>query len=310
MLGNTIAAPPSTRVLVVDDGGSHVDQIKSLFANSRGRYKVSWAFDLADTVQSTYGNEHDVCLLAIADRTPVSDRVTEEHVDFPVILLTDRRTRPEVYEMAARNRLKYLSFDGVRTADLEFAMKRSIHKPLQDLTNDQQSVALDAALDSIAIVDRTGVIIFSNQALADMYGFFNPSDVLNTDIRLLFADEYVNAVGYAAMEAARAEGNWQGEAKGLRQNGSTFHKEVTVQAMDDGGFVFVERDATTTANVRTTRSRASVARALLTVELAGRTHHHAATPRRTGVLTTIGLVHHDRLFQQSRTHSPAERFRV
>ncbi|MCH7801352.1 MAG: PAS domain S-box protein, partial [Chloroflexi bacterium] len=250
MLSRTIAAAPSTRVLVVDDGGNHVDQIKTLFAGSRGRYSVNWAFDLADTVQSTGDNEHDVCLLAIVDRTPMSDCITEERVDFPVILLTDQRTHPDVYEMAAKNRLKYLSFDGVQIADLEFAMKRSIHRPLQELTNNQQSVALNASKDGIAIVDRAGVIAFANQALADMYGFSSPTDVLNTDIRLHFADEYSNAVGYAAMEAARAEGSWQGEAIGLRLDGSTFHKEVTVQAMDDGGFVFVERDTTTTRELR------------------------------------------------------------
>jgi PAS domain S-box-containing protein len=250
MLSNTRVSPPATRVLVVDDGGTHAEQIKTLFANSRGQYRVNWAFDLADTVQSVYDNEHDVCLLAIADRSPVSDCITEERVDFPVILLTDRQTRPEVYELAAMNRFKYLSFDGVQTSDLEHAMKRSIHKPLHELTNDQQSVALEAAKDGIAIVGSTGVVTFANQALANMYGFFSPSDLLNTDIRSLFADEYTDAVGYAAMEAARVEGNWQGEAKGVRQDGSIFHKEVTVQATNDNGYVFIERDATTTHDLR------------------------------------------------------------
>jgi PAS domain S-box-containing protein len=251
MLSNTrVSPPPATRVLVIDDGGSHAEQIKTLFANSRGQYKVDWAFDLADTVQSVHENEHDVCLLAIADRSPVSDCITEERVDFPVILLTDRRTRPEVYELAAMNRFKYLSFDGVQTSDLEHAMKRSIHKPLHELTNDQQSVALDAAKDGIAIVGSGGVVTFANQALANMYGFFSPSDLLNTDIRSLFADEYTDAIGYAAMEAAKIEGNWQGEAKGVRQDGSVFHKEVTVQATNDNGFVFIERDATATHDLR------------------------------------------------------------
>ncbi|MDP6512036.1 MAG: PAS domain S-box protein, partial [SAR202 cluster bacterium] len=250
MIGNTRMAAPATRVLVIDDGGHHADELKTVFSRSRGQYQVSWAFDLADTVQSVYDNEHDVCLLPIDEPTPVTEYVTEERVDFPVILLTTKQSGPEVYEIAFRNRMKYLSIGDLQPSDLEHAMTRSIRKPLQELTNYQQSAALETATDGIAIVNSSSVISFANQSMADIHGYFSPSDLLNTDIRSLYADEYTNAVGYAAMEAARAEGNWQGEATGLRSDGSTFPKEVTVRAMDDNGFVFVERDATATHELR------------------------------------------------------------
>jgi diguanylate cyclase (GGDEF)-like protein/PAS domain S-box-containing protein len=103
--------------------------------------------------------------------------------------------------------------------------------------------ALEALPDGVAVVDRRGVLVFVNGALARLHGYPSCLDLRGRRWGALFTDGEVSRLGQEALPAARSEGAWRGRATGRRRDGHGFPLMLSLAPAGEG-FVLVLRDQT------------------------------------------------------------------
>ena len=106
----------------------------------------------------------------------------------------------------------------------------------------QHRIAMEAAMDGMAILDSAGIYVYLNQAHADLYGYESPEQLIGKSWRMLYHDVELTRFDTAVMPDFQRSGSWRGEAVGVRQNGSPFPQELSLVALPDGGIVCVVRD--------------------------------------------------------------------
>jgi diguanylate cyclase (GGDEF)-like protein/PAS domain S-box-containing protein len=104
--------------------------------------------------------------------------------------------------------------------------------------------ALGASMDGIAILDGAENFAYVNAAHARIYGFPRAEELLGRSWRVLYAPAERERVLADVMPAFWAVGHWRGETTGLRRDGSTFPQEISLVAIEGGGFVYEVRDIT------------------------------------------------------------------
>jgi len=107
-----------------------------------------------------------------------------------------------------------------------------------------RSAAMEQAIDGMAILDENGVYEFVNRAHADVYGYDDPEAFLGETWERCYTDEGAEFIRREALPALAEDGNWRGEAVGLRADGSTFPQELSLTLLDDERMVCVVRDIT------------------------------------------------------------------
>lgn len=100
---------------------------------------------------------------------------------------------------------------------------------------ERRSDAMEAASDGIAIMDREGTYRYVNQALADIYGYDAPEPFVGTTWKVCYGEEELRRFEDEVMPTLFEEGEWRGEARGLRADGSSFPQELTLTTLEEGG---------------------------------------------------------------------------
>jgi diguanylate cyclase (GGDEF)-like protein/PAS domain S-box-containing protein len=113
-----------------------------------------------------------------------------------------------------------------------------------DGTQLMHAQAVGASMDGIAILDGEEKFAYVNPAHARIYGFAKTDDLLGKSWRVLYAPPERERVLADVMPAFWAVGHWRGETTGLRVDGTTFPQEISLVAIEGGGFVCEVRDIT------------------------------------------------------------------
>ncbi len=109
----------------------------------------------------------------------------------------------------------------------------------------QQSLAIHASMDGMAILDAQGNYVLLNEAHALVYGYELPAELIGRSWRVLYGPEEVRRLETEILPRVWIEGRWRGEAEGRRRNGSLFPQEISLTAIPGGGLVCVVRDIST-----------------------------------------------------------------
>jgi PAS domain S-box-containing protein len=107
-----------------------------------------------------------------------------------------------------------------------------------------RSMAMEASIDGMAILDPNGEYTFVNQAHADIYGYDDPDAFLGESWRMCYDEDGLARFEDDTMPTLREEGSWRGETTGKRKNGTTFPQELSLTTTDGGGIICVVRDIT------------------------------------------------------------------
>ncbi len=107
-----------------------------------------------------------------------------------------------------------------------------------------RSSAMEAASDGIAILDDEGTYRYVNQAHARIYGHDAPEALVGRSWTACYDDEQQQRLETEAMPTLWETGHWRGEARGVRDDGSSFPQELTLTVLEDGSIVCVVRDIT------------------------------------------------------------------
>jgi PAS domain S-box-containing protein len=143
-------------------------------------------------------------------------------------------------ELAAANRSLEERVDQ-RTRELK---KEITHRTKIEGVLRQQIAAIETSVDGMAILDGDGSYVFLNLALARLYGFTSPEELVGHQWQEQYDDAEVAMFRREVMPAVAREGQWKGEARGTRHDGSRFPQELSVSPVPGGGLVFVVHDVT------------------------------------------------------------------
>jgi PAS domain S-box-containing protein len=106
------------------------------------------------------------------------------------------------------------------------------------------SLAMEAAVDGISILDAKGEQVYTNSAFARMLAFESPRGLLGKTWREIYDHRDVALLGDQIRKALSQSGKWSGQVSLRRQDGSRIPIEMTITAMPQGGTVCVARDIT------------------------------------------------------------------
>jgi diguanylate cyclase (GGDEF)-like protein/PAS domain S-box-containing protein len=108
----------------------------------------------------------------------------------------------------------------------------------------QQSAAMTASMDGIGILDNRLDFTYVNDALAKLFGYPNPQEIIGRSICDLYEPPEQVRFITSIVPLVQQRGRWRGEASGLRHDGSLFPQEISLTAIEGGGMVAVVRDIT------------------------------------------------------------------
>lgn len=104
-----------------------------------------------------------------------------------------------------------------------------------------KAAIMETALDGLAIFDD-GDLVEVNDAYADIYGYDDPAALIGTAWRTLFVADDVERMRERIRPTLEDRGFWRGDATGVRADGSTFPKELSLTRRENGQVIAVVRD--------------------------------------------------------------------
>ena len=133
--------------------------------------------------------------------------------------------------------------DGSISGFLHVAQDITARKQAEEMLR-KQSAAMTASMDGIGILNERLEFTYLNDALARLYGYGDPKQMLGHNLTDLFEPhEQVRFITMIVPSVTRT-GRWRGEATGARRDGSTFPQEISLTSIEGGGMVCVARDIT------------------------------------------------------------------
>jgi PAS domain S-box-containing protein len=130
------------------------------------------------------------------------------------------------------------SFSGTLGRVSSFAGLNAEDEKLQ-----KQLLAIESALDGIAILDRAGNYTYINDAYRQMFGYANVAEAIGQPWQLQY-DEVARArLQTEIFPQLELEGQWCGETTAMRQDGSSFAQELAL-TYTEKGIVITCRDIT------------------------------------------------------------------
>jgi PAS domain S-box-containing protein len=106
----------------------------------------------------------------------------------------------------------------------------------------QQSAAMNAAIDGMAILDKEGNYIYVNNAHASIYGYDQGVELVGKRWHILYDDNELHRFQQDIMPSMAKQGHWHGEAIGKKKDGALFQQDVSLTGLSGGGLICVVRD--------------------------------------------------------------------
>ncbi len=107
-----------------------------------------------------------------------------------------------------------------------------------------QTLAMEAAIDGIAILDAAENYAYLNRAHAEIYGYGSAGELYGRSWRILYDPDELERFDMEIMPRLAREGYFRGTATGLKKDGSRFSQEISLTSLDSGGLICIVRDIT------------------------------------------------------------------
>ncbi len=233
----------SIRILFVEDDRDYVLTVKTLLSGiNRTKYVIRWAPDYLCALDELRSGRYDICLLNFRfgdfDGPSILEYADEHRLTTPIIVMACR-DEVDTPSLGTADRIYR---DEVCAEALEQSILSAVQRSRSEKKTARHVAAMDAAMDGLAIIDKSGYVVSANKSMASMYLFEEPAQLEGIDLSAFFAGEYSRKLARSALAEAGRSGRWSGEGRGVRLNGDTFPKEFAISPVGDGQFALVERD--------------------------------------------------------------------
>lgn len=127
---------------------------------------------------------------------------------------------------------------GVLRSGEDITLRKKVEESLK-----QRNTAMESSIDGMSILDEHGRYVYLNAAHAKMYGYENPEELLGKSWEILYGESEIKRFHEDIMPEYAKNGEWKGEAIGLKKDGSSFFQEISLTGLDKGS-ICVVRDTT------------------------------------------------------------------
>lgn len=107
----------------------------------------------------------------------------------------------------------------------------------------EQADAMESAMEGLAILGPDQKYAYVNRAHEKVYGY-GPGELLGKSWEVLYYPQELKRFQDKIMPNFFERGSWRGEAIGKKKDGSTFHQEVSLTMLDNGGLICAVHDIT------------------------------------------------------------------
>jgi two-component system sensor histidine kinase/response regulator len=156
----------------------------------------------------------------------------------------------------------------------------------------QQSAAIRASMDGIAILNPQREFVFLNEAYVRINACESAEELIGKRLETLYDEHELKRLRREILVAVERAGTWRGEALAKKCDGTTYPQEISLARLEDGGLICVIRDITKRkknvaelAEARDTALEAARSKA----EFLANTSHEIRTPM-NGVIGMTGLL--------------------
>ena len=108
----------------------------------------------------------------------------------------------------------------------------------------KQTDAMEAAIDGIAILNKDEEYTYLNHAHVSIYGYENAGELIGKPWRTLYDADEIKRFDAEIMPKFGQTGYWQGEALGMKKDGTKFPQEISLTVLENGGLICIVRDIT------------------------------------------------------------------
>ncbi|EKE10710.1 MAG: hypothetical protein ACD_15C00210G0001 [uncultured bacterium] len=107
----------------------------------------------------------------------------------------------------------------------------------------QQSQAMEASIDGLAILSAEQKFIYVNGSYAEIYGY-DRSELVGKSCHLLYDEEELEKIEDNILLELRNNKCYKGVTRGRKKDGSSFFQEISLTALENDSIVCVVRDIT------------------------------------------------------------------
>jgi PAS domain S-box-containing protein len=111
-----------------------------------------------------------------------------------------------------------------------------------DVIVKKQQAAIEASIDGIAILNDDGEFIYMNDAHAKMYGYDSANEFIGQKWTMLYNKKWQDYFTDIFTTVWPKDREWRGEAEGLKKDGTPLYSEVSLTAINEGGFICICRN--------------------------------------------------------------------
>lgn len=112
------------------------------------------------------------------------------------------------------------------------------------ISPEQHLIAMESAMDGMAILNDRSEYVYLNKAHAELYGYSSADELIGKTWHVLYQPEQQRWIENHVMPILRSTGRWRGQSIGKRKDGSLFHQELSLTGLQGGGLICVVRDST------------------------------------------------------------------
>ncbi len=235
-------------VLHVEDDAGFADLTAEFLRRNIGDVEVVTAASPAEGADVLADRAVD-CLVSDYDmpgRTGIEflESVRETHPDLPFILFTGKGSEEVASRAFSAGATDYLQKEPGTDQYIVLANKVTnyVEKYRTERQMSRRAQAMETANDGIAILDADGRYTEVNEAYAELSGR-TPSAMVGDHWTVTVPDAEAERLRAEAFPEMEETGSWTGEALGLRADGDTYAKLLSLSALEDG-HVCVIRDIT------------------------------------------------------------------
>jgi diguanylate cyclase (GGDEF)-like protein/PAS domain S-box-containing protein len=108
----------------------------------------------------------------------------------------------------------------------------------------QQVMAVESAMDGIAILNQDSQFIYLNDAHLQLFGYDNSAELIGKTWQELYYPDEIQRFEQEVLPQLQKTGRWRGKATAKRKDGTTFAEEVSLTLIPNMGLICVCRDIT------------------------------------------------------------------
>lgn len=234
-------------ILLVEDNPADADLLQEIIdEQDEPAWQLTHVERLSEALHCLKQQEFDLVLLDLslpdAQGLDMLARIHDVSPTMPIVVLTGLDDEVMSLEALRRGAQDYLVKGQIAYPLLIRAVRYAIERARTQQVIYQQSAAISASRDGIAILNRELEYSYLNQAHAEIYGYTSPDFLMGKNWRSLYDGEEHLRIEHEIMPVLRRQGYWKGETVGKRSSGERVYQELSLTALSDGGYVCIVRD--------------------------------------------------------------------